>query len=252
MRLLCLSLLLALPACQIIGDPADSNASATDTTTEGPDQTTSTTTTSDGPVTTTAETTTSEGTTTEAQPTTTTGTTGPADMCQGLDEAECAAAEGCRTVVGTPLDFAGCNPLPAYLGCAVETDCGLMPTIVCRPNSLEVYAIDDTCVPSDLEVCDSMLPLCGEECLGLDEAACTMDPNCTAHFGAPHIEENMAVCVDFANPQFLACDKLQPACPPAVVTVCPEGQPDVVFDVASGCTPPGFESCMDNVAPACP
>ena len=123
MRVLCLSLLLALPACQIIGDPMDSNAGATDTTTEGPDQSTTTTTT-DGAVTTT-EGTTSEGTTTEAQPTTTSGTTGPADMCQGLDQAECAVAEGCRSVVGTPLDFAGCNPLPAYLGCAVEADCDL-------------------------------------------------------------------------------------------------------------------------------
>jgi len=249
MRALYLSLLLALPACQIIGDPMGPSDSATDTSTSEPEQTTSTT---DATVTTTAGTdTTSEGTTTEAQPTTS-GTTGPSDMCEGLDQAECAVTADCREIVGTPLDFAGCNPLPAYLGCIVQTDCGLMPTTVCRPNSLEAYVLDDTCVPADLEVCDSMLPLCGESCLGLDEAACVMDPNCTAHFGAPHVEENMMVCADFANPQFLGCDKLQQPCPPAVVTVCPIGQPDVAFDVASGCTPPDFEPCMDGPAPECP
>jgi hypothetical protein len=60
------------------------------------------------------------------------------------------------------------------------------------------------------------------------------------------------VCADFGDPQFLACDKQHLPCPPTVVTVCPIGQPDVAFDVSSGCVPPGFETCMDGPAPECP
>ncbi|PCC71090.1 hypothetical protein SAMN02745121_04947 [Nannocystis exedens] len=250
MRILYASLLLGLAACQIIGDPKDpGNDSASDSTTVEPDTTSTTAvtgTTSEGP-----DTGTSEGTTTEALPTTDATTTG-GPGCDGLDELTCGSTAGCRPVFGAPFEFPGCTPLPAYLGCIVQTDCGAVPTTACRPDSLEVYLLDDTCVPPDLEPCTTMLTQCGEACLGFDEATCATDPNCTAHFGAPHVEENMTVCADFDAQQFLACDKLQPPCPPAVVTVCPIGQPDVAFDVASGCLPPGFEPCMDGPLPECP
>lgn len=245
MRIFYSSLLLGLAACQIIGDPKDpGNDSASDSTTVEPD-TTSTTTTA-----TTESTGTSEGSLTEALPTTAATTEGPA--CDGLDELTCSSTSGCRPILGTPFEFPGCSPLPAYLGCIVQTDCGLMPTTACRPDSLEVYLLEDTCIPPDLEPCTTMLTLCGEACLGFDEETCAADPNCTAQFGAPHVEQDMMLCADFDAQQFLACDKLQPPCPPAVVTVCPTGQPDVGFDVASGCVPPGFEPCMDGPLPECP
>ncbi|MCY1011033.1 hypothetical protein OV079_36800 [Nannocystis pusilla] len=246
MRIFYSSLLLGLAACQIIGDPKDpGNDSASDSTTVEPDTTSTTTTAA-----TTESTGTSEGSLTEALPTTAATTEGP--VCDGLDELTCGSTSGCRPILGTPFEFPGCSPLPAYLGCIVQTDCGLMPTTACRPDSLEVYLLEDTCIPPDLEPCTTMLTLCGEACLGFDEETCAADPNCTAQFGAPHVEQDMMLCADFDAQQFLACDKLQPPCPPAVVTVCPTGQPDVGFDVASGCVPPGFEPCMDGPLPECP
>lgn len=245
MRVLYLSLLLGLSACQIIGDPKDPNESASDTSTVGPDTTSTSTSTSD----TTETTDTTEGTEGTTLPTT--GVTTQSPACDGLDELGCSAAADCRPVHGTPLDFPGCTPLPAFLGCIEDTDCDQALTTVCRQGSLEAYVIPDTCVPADFSACDPMLPECGAACIGLDEAACANDPNCVAHFGAPHVEQDMMVCADVANPQFLACDKLQDPCPPAVITVCPSGQPDVAFDVASGCVPPGFEPCMDGPVPEC-
>lgn len=89
-------------------------------------------------------------------------------------------------------------------------------------------------------------------CEGLDEAACLADPACMAHQGAPHVMQNGMVCVDYNAQQFLACGPAGPACPPVVITVCPIGQPDMAFDVGSGCTPPGYELCMDGPVPDCP
>jgi hypothetical protein len=88
-------------------------------------------------------------------------------------------------------------------------------------------------------------------CLGLDEQACAMQPGCVAHRGAPHVERGMAVCADFAATQFLACDVEHDPCPPTVITACPSGQPDLAFDIASGCLPPGFEPCREEPVPPC-
>lgn len=236
------ALLLVLPACQIVGDPKDPGGdSDSDASTVEPDTTATGTA---------SETTTTDGTTTEAQPTT--GSTTEGLACADLDELACSATPGCRAVLGTPYEFPGCTPNLAFLGCIVQTDCAATPTIACRPDSLEIYLLDDTCIPPGLEPCTTMVTLCGEDCLGVNEAECAIDPNCTAHFGAPHVEQDMMLCADFDAPQFLACDKLQPPCPPAVVTVCPLDQPALAFDVASGCTPPGFEPCMDGPLPECP
>lgn len=249
MRLRLTSLLLTLSACTIIGDPKDPGDSDTDT--SGPDSTSTSASSSTSDGSTTSDGTASEGTTTADNPTTSLTTTGGA-ACDGLDEVACAAADGCRAVFGAPLDFPGCTSQPAFLACIQQTDCGLMPTTVCRDGSLEVYVLDDTCVPPDFSACDSMLSPCGQLCVGLDEAACAMNPDCASHFGAPHVEQDQMICADFANPQFLACDIQQEPCPPVVLTVCPIGQPDVAFDVASGCIPPGFETCMDGPVLECP
>ena len=126
-----------------------------------------------------------------------------------------------------------------------------MPTVVCRDNSLEVYVLGDTCVPPDYTVCDSMLPACPDACEGLGEGECAAAPGCVGHFGAPHLEQGDMTCVDYNNLEFLACDAAHPPCPPVVLTVCPQGQPDVAFDVGSGCVPPGFEVCGDEPVPDC-
>lgn len=90
------------------------------------------------------------------------------------------------------------------------------------------------------------------DCESLDEPTCLAEPACTAHHGAPHAMQNGTVCADFKNPQFLACGAAGPPCPPAVITVCPIGQPITAFDVASGCVPPGYEVCMDGPVAECP
>lgn len=90
------------------------------------------------------------------------------------------------------------------------------------------------------------------DCESLDEPTCLAEPACTAHHGAPHVMQNGTVCADFKNPQFLACGAAGPPCPPAVITVCPIGQPITAFDVASGCVPPGYEVCMDGPVAECP
>lgn len=92
----------------------------------------------------------------------------------------------------------------------------------------------------------------GPACADLDEAACAMDPGCSAHHGAPHVVQDDMLCADYDNLVFLACDEVHPPCPPAVVTVCPIGQPDTAFDVASGCIPPGYETCMEGPIAECP
>lgn len=234
MRLLCLSLLIGLTACQILGDPKDPNASTGATATADPDTTSTST---DAPST--------------GAPTTTDVTAG-GSVCGGLGELDCARTPGCQAAYGLPLEFSGCTPQPAFLACTDALECDQGETTVCRDGSVEAYILGDTCVPAGFTVCDPMLPVCGESCLGLDEATCAGEPACVAHFGAPHIEQDTTTCVDFADPQFLACGLKHDSCPPAVVTACPMGQPDTAFDIASGCIPPGFEPCTDGAVPACP
>lgn len=89
-----------------------------------------------------------------------------------------------------------------------------------------------------------------DDCEALGEAQCAA-AGCTPISGAPHVMMGDAVCVDFEQPVFLGCLEGGIACPPSVPTVCPEGQPDMAFDVPSGCLPPGHIFC-DAPAPACP
>ena len=89
-------------------------------------------------------------------------------------------------------------------------------------------------------------------CDGVDEHVCFESPGCTALYGAKHVLQNGMICADVTNQQYLGCGLTAPPCPPVVVTVCPLGQPDIAFDVASGCVPPGYEVCMDGPVAECP
>lgn len=251
MRIVYTSLLLSLGACAILGDPKDPNENATGT--SSPDtsssSSSSTSATSSGGETTTVDTT---GTTTTGfEPTTALTIVTVGDQCYEFAELHCDIP-GCRPVYGTPFDFPGCTPEPAFLGCIPEYACDDALTVVCRDNSLEVYQIPDTCIPPDFSTCDTMLSPCGDDCVGLDETDCLMETGCSPHYGAPHMVQDDMVCADFNAPEFLACDKAHPPCPPTVLTVCPIGQPDTAFEVASGCLPPGFENCGDGATPECP
>lgn len=251
MRIVSASLLFTLSACAIIGDPKDPNESDSGTSTSGTAGT-STSTGTAGTATTgvTGSTGDTTGSTTDPRPTSG-PTTGPIG-CTGLDELACADTLGCRPVLGVPFDFGGCAPNPAFLGCIDDVGCDDALTVVCRDNSLEVYQLPDTCIPPGFSPCDTDLPLCEDACLGLDEQACLDDFACSGHYGAPHVMQNDMLCADYNNLEFLACQKLLPPCPPVVLTVCPIGQPDSAFEVASGCLPPGYENCGDGVIASCP
>lgn len=241
MRLL-LPLLLALAACEGGGKTTDS--SATDTAAS----------TTDTPGTDSAGTTTagsgSSSTTTSGHPTTEGPTTGPS-VCADLSPEQCAAAEGCADIFGKPLDFPGCTPEPTFLFCNEEVPCDAVILTVCKNDTGEAFQLFNGCIPPGFSPCESDLGPCGSACFGLDEQACLADPLCQAHFGAPHTTTMGMACSDFQNPVFLACDIAGPPCPPAIVTACPEDQPDTAFDLASGCLPPGFVHCMEPL-PECP
>lgn len=96
------------------------------------------------------------------------------------------------------------------------------------------------------------LTLCGDPgCEQLPEQACRANPECTPLLGAPHIEQDGEICADYGMQKFLACARGDAPCPPVVISVCPEGQPDMVFDTPGGCLPSGFNTC-DMTAPDCP
>ena len=183
-----------------------------------------------------------------------TATTGPGDGCEALQtEAQCEQDPDCMAVVGQAFDFPGCMPGQTFIAC--------MPMMMCDSNVLdicqeepgqEVYRVPDGCVPPGFFPCTpGDFPLCGDsECEGLPEQGCLAAPDCTAILGAPHMEKDGEVCVDFGMQEFLACMQGDVACPPSIASVCPGGQPDMVFDTPSGCIPPGFMPC-DMPAPAC-
>jgi hypothetical protein len=248
-----LLIVLALAACEGGGKTTSSaTGTGTDSTTEG----NSAGTTTDGPSTSagsstsaTATSTTTASTTVE--PTTAATTSDDPPVCSTLGEIECALAEHCMSIIGDPLNFPGCTPGPKFLFCNEIVTCDAVIITVCQLDGTESYQLQNGCIPPGFEPCDLDIGLCGADCLGQDEQTCLDDPDCVAVFGAPHTTQNGMECSDFKNPEFLACDVAGPPCPPAVVTVCPEDQPDTAFDVASGCTPPGFVSCGDGPLPEC-
>jgi hypothetical protein len=250
-----LLLTLALAACEGGGKTTTSSASGTgtDSTSEGDSAGTTTdgdpSTSAGSTSTSTSTSTTTPGTT--AEPTTDATTSTEPPVCSTLDEIECALADHCMSIVGDALNFPGCMPGPKFLFCNEIVPCDAVILTVCKIDSEEAYQLQNGCIPPGFEPCEPDLGPCGAACLGLDEQACQADPNCIATFGAPHTTKMGMQCADFKNPEFLACDVAGPPCPPAVVTVCPEDQPDTAFDVASGCTPPGFVSCMDGPLPEC-
>jgi hypothetical protein len=221
---------LALAACEGGGKTTTSSASdsGTDSTTEGN----------------------SAGTTTDGDPSTTAGSSSTATSTSTATTTS-TTAEHCMSIVGDPLNFPGCTPGPKFLFCNEIVTCDAVIITVCQLDGNESYQLQNGCIPPGFEPCDLDIGLCGADCLGQDEQTCLDDPDCVAVFGAPHTTQNGMQCTDFKNQEFLACDTAGPPCPPAVVTVCPEDQPDTAFDVASGCTPPGFVSCMDGPLPEC-
>jgi hypothetical protein len=262
-------LALALPACVLdtkVGDqPILSTSDSGDSSTgdigdeSGPGSASSTMyATTGGPETTTTTT----GATTD-EPGTVTGssgasgsgstTEGPTGDCVGLDEAACTADPTCMPIHGTPYDVQPCpDDLKVYLGCMPQQGCDDGPATICTEPPGMVYEVSSQCIPAGFALCAiDGAELCGSACAGLPGPQCVHQGHCTAHLGAPHVVQDGEACVDLDNPQFLACEELLGECPPVVQTVCPQGQEDPVFDVGSGCIPPGFEPCGEGGLPGC-
>ncbi len=216
------------PPARSAGDPADSDASATDHYDRGvPDQTTTTTTTSDGP----ADHHRRDhderrhhhrGAAHHH------GTTGPADMCQGLDRGQYARPRGCLRTSSAPARFRRLQPVAGYLGCCVRPIAASCPrSCVALTASRSTPSTTPASRP-DLEVCDSMLrPVRRRSASASTRPRTTWTPTAPALPAPRTSRRTWRSSVDFANPVLVG--KLQPACPPAVVTVCPEGQPDVAL-----------------------
>jgi hypothetical protein len=232
---------LALTALLACGptEPNTTDESTSASTTDGPN------TTGDAP---------STDTSTTAD-TPTTGTTAPgstttSDACEAQAEAACTGE--CMPILGQNYEFEGCSVGPVFLGCIPLTACDDTLTDVCDVDSGAAFQLPNGCIPPGFLPCAPGGLLCGagDNCEALGEAQC-MAAGCTPISGAPHVMMGDQVCVDFAQPVFLGCLVGGIACPPSVPTVCPEGQPDIAFDVPSGCLPPGHVVC-DAPAPECP
>ena len=239
------SLALALTALLACGptEPNTTDESTSASTTDTPNTSGDAPTTGDTPTTT--------GDTPVITTTTDPGsTTAASDDCETLGEAACTGA--CMPVLGHSYEFEGCSAAPVFLGCLPLTGCDDAPTDVCDVDDGTAFRLPNGCIPPGFRACAPGGLLCGagDDCEALGEAQCAA-AGCTPISGAPHVMMGDAVCVDFEQPVFLGCLEGGIACPPSVPTVCPEGQPDMAFDVPSGCLPPGHIFC-DAPAPACP
>lgn len=262
-RLLPLALLFACELPTKIGDlpttdsdPTDSDATDSDSTdgTDSDPATTGKDTETPGTASATSDDPDTDGpgtlSTTTADPSDTDpGTTGSA--CDGLDEAACLETPACMANYGRAFAFEQCPVGLVYLGCSIEMSCDAALIPVCKDGTDEVYQKTDGCVPPGFTACETDLGLCEGDCGALTEDECALDFDlCTPIHGAPHVEAQGEICVDFSQQVFLACAAIDGACPPFVPTVCKLDDPDQVFDIPSGCLPPGFEQC-DQPAPEC-
>lgn len=184
----------------------------------------------------------------------TTSTSGHEDplclLVSGSQES-CEAEPLCMAIIGTPLDFLGCTDEPAYLGCIDAGPCDSVVTTVCENGSDAAYRLPNGCIPPGFKACPSALPDCDPPtlCETLAEPDCAAQ-GCTPVFGAPHTFKNGVMCADYTAQMFLGCLDGMISCPPVVVAVCPDPLPEPVFDVATGCIPPGFTTCGDPL-PEC-
>lgn len=206
----------------------EGSATSSATTTVGPDQTTG-----------------------DTMPVETSETGVPFD-CSALDEALCANSGICQTHYGVAYDFPGCSEGQVYLGCTEVLECDQAITTICKDGSDEVYQKNDGCHPAGFTACEApTFAFCGQ-CEALDEAACLAERGeCQPIFGAPHVDQEGVMCVDYDAPVFLRCVANGGACPPAIPTICPIGQPDQAYDSPSGCIPAGFEICEGSGGAPC-
>lgn len=181
-------------------------------------------------------------------------TTGLGDGCEIFtSEDECAQDKDCMAIVGEAQDFEGCTPGKQFLACVAAMPCDAVITTVCRDGSPEVYELASGCIPEGFSQCDGP----GQVCAGSPVCADITDPDaceaagCALILGAPHVFKDNMECVDQSNPEPLGCFDPKMPCPPVVATVCPEGQKEPAFDVASGCIPKGFEDCQNGFVPDC-
>jgi hypothetical protein len=196
-----------------------------------------------------------EGTSLASEPGSGGLTTGLGDGCEIFSGADaCAQDPDCMAIVGVVQEFAGCTAGEQFLACVPAMPCDAVLTTVCRDGTDEVYELADGCVPPGFSPCDGPGVACGggtSTCADIvDEAACQA-AGCGPIQGFPHTFEGDVECVDFDAPKFLGCFDPETPCPPVVLTVCPEGQKEPVFDVPSGCPPAGFEDCGDGGVPEC-
>ncbi len=176
---------------------------------------------------------------------TTGASTGASEACESLAQEPCEQDPSCMAIFGQALEFPGCTPGPSFLACMPAMACDSVLLTICQDAPGEQrYELANGCIAPGFSACDEVLPLCGAgACEQLGEQGCVASPSCTPIHGAPHMEKDGQICVDFGAQVFLACETGDIACPPSITTVCPEGQPDMVFDSPSGCIPPGFVSC---------
>jgi hypothetical protein len=155
-------------------------------------------------------------------------------------------------IVGVQYALARCPPGPVFLACVPAIACDDALTTICMDGS-PAYQLPNGCIPPGFAACSVRdAPLCGsaEACQSASEEECAAS-GCTPISGAPHVVEAGMACADFDAQVFLGCLEGGIACPPVVLTVCPEGQLDTAFDVSAGCLPPGHMQC-DQPVPGCP
>lgn len=178
--------------------------------------------------------------------------TGQDGECAGLTAEACAANPACMPVLGESELSDDCKPGPQFLGCLPVMPCDSVILTVCDEETDEPFRLTDGCIPPGYVQCEGNGLPCGGGmgCEALGEADCEQN-GCTVVVGAPHVEVDGEVCADYGAFEFLGCLPADTTCPPVIGIVCPEGQDAPAWDVPSGCNVAGFESCEEQLVPAC-
>jgi hypothetical protein len=183
-------------------------------------------------------------------------TTGDVDCATIPAQSECDATRGCQSVVGLAQEFVDCAPGEHFLGCIAAQPCDAVIVTVCRDDSDEVYEVGGCLPESGFSPCAGPGAACPDGVTTCEEITTfgeCVNNQCRVVLAAPHIEVDGETCASYGDDEeFLGCIEVDAACVDDTIILCPIGMDAPNWDSASGCVPPGFESCAVPPVPACP
>ena len=164
--------------------------------------------------------------------------------CEGLGEADCAAAPSCIALTGTPIDtYCAGESAPTFGGCAGNDPpltCGGALTCGEDPATGTKLVFPSTCLPKGWTACEAV---CEEppSCEGLHAEECAATDGCTPYSGQLIDDPCTPPGIDSPT-SFAACGPDPGGCD-AVITCGTNPGTGTVMLFPSGCLPPGWEPC---------